>query len=309
MLLISNSGSGRSDELQTVRESFFGSQNVRWIELDRDIDLVQTIDAATASGCRTVIAAGGDGTVNAVVNALMAIDRDRRPAMAILPLGTANDFARTLSIPTNLRAAVELVANTLPIPIDIIRIEGPKIKRYFANIAAGGNCVRVSEAMTDDIKSTWGAFSYVRGALDVLPDMMTYDVDAEVSRLDRQPSGHDQAETFSNLKSWAILVANGRTNAGGIQVAPKASVVDGWMDVILIRDGNVRDMFDIVANNLLGNFLDCDQVIFRQVKTLTLRSDPPMRFTLDGEVVDEEPVRFVLEAGAIAMHVGEDFQA
>ena len=147
--------------------------------------------------------------------------------------------------------------------------------------------------MTDEIKERWGAFAYIRGAVEILPNMKTYRVTANCDD-----------EKFANLDSWAILVANGKTNAGGIKVAPKASPIDGLLDVIIIRDGNVGDMVQIVANNLMGNFLESEQVIYRQVKSLSLTSEPRMRFTLDGEVVDREPVHFEVVSSAIKMHVG-----
>ncbi|MEO8270511.1 MAG: hypothetical protein ABI557_12380, partial [Aureliella sp.] len=74
---------------------------------------------------------------------------------------------------------------------------------------------------------------------------------------------------------------------------------DGLIDVILVREGNALDMVEIVSKTLLGNFLDSDQVIFRQVKQLTLSSEPGMRFTIDGEVIDQEPVKFQVVPGAI----------
>lgn len=314
-LLIWNPSSGNADRLPELRESSLGRPNVRWVEMSRDVDLVETIEHAIGHGCQTVVAAGGDGTINAIVNALMKTDANRRPAMAIVPIGTANDFAKTLAIPHTIAAVARLIETTSAIPIDVIRIEGMSMKRYFANIAAGGNCVRVSEAMTDDIKSTWGAFSYVRGAIDILPDMTTYriravlDAESDPSKADRSRSECSQCvtELLNGFDSWAVLVANGRTNAGGIEVAPQASPADSWMDLIFIRDGNIRDMVDIVSQNLMGNFLQCDQVVFRRARSLTMQSDPPMRFTIDGEVVDEEPVRFVIEPGAIRMHVGREF--
>ena len=76
------------------------------------------------------------------------------------------------------------------------------------------------------------------------------------------------------------------------------------LDIVIIKDGNLMDMVEIVAGNLSGNFLECEQIIFRQAKCLRLCSDPPMRFTLDGEVTDEEPLEFNVIVGAIRAFVG-----
>ncbi|MAT16078.1 MAG: diacylglycerol kinase [Planctomyces sp.] len=292
-LVFWNSGSGKSDEVDLIRDALTDNR-AEWVELSWNLDLPQTIEKAISQGCRTVVAAGGDGTVNALVNAMMAVDEARRPALAIIPLGTANDFAGTLNIPDVATEAVKLIDASAPIPIDVVRISsGDEMVRYYANVAAGGNSVRVSEAMTDEIKSRWGAFAYIRGGIEVLSDMTTYRITVKCGE-----------EEFSNLDTWAVLVANGKTNAGRITIAPKASPVDGLIDVIIIRDGDLSDMVQIIADNLFGEFLDCEQVIFRQVKSLDLQSEPRMRFALDGEVVDEEPVLFNVVPGAIRMYVG-----
>jgi diacylglycerol kinase (ATP) len=290
-LVFWNPGSGRSDDIAQLRTEL--STDAKWVELSRDLVLPDEIAKGLTTGCETVVAAGGDGTVNAVVNALMTVDKTRRPALAIIPMGTANDFAGTLAIPDDITEAVRLIRSTSPVPIDVVGINGHGADRYYANVAAGGNCVRVSEALTDEIKSRWGAFAYVRGAVAVLPDMTTYRITAKCD-----------GEDFIDLECWAVLVANGKTNAGGIKVAPQASPTDGLLDVIIIRGGDVGDMLKIVADNLLGDFLKSEQVVFRQVRSLSLQSEPRMRFTLDGEVVDEEPVRFDIVPAAIKMHVG-----
>lgn len=291
-LVFWNSDSGKADAITELREALSDERST-WVELSKGLDLPHEIEQAISDGCETVVAAGGDGTVNALVNALMAVDEQRRPALAIIPLGTANDFAGTLGVPDEVAEAATLMKQSEPVSIDVVRIRGTGADRFYANIAAGGNCVRVSEALTDEIKARWGAFSYIRGAMDVLPDMTTYRITARCDN-----------EEFSDLDSWAVLVANGKTNAGRIMVAPEASPVDGLVDLIIIRDGSIGNMVEIVADNLLGNFLESDQVIFRQVKSLHLQSEPRMRFTLDGEVIDEEPVQFDVVPAAIRMYVG-----
>ncbi len=288
-IVISNGGSGRASETEQLRALLVNS-DATWLDLAQTDDLAADLQAGLSSGCKTVVAAGGDGTVNATVNALMSLDSHDRPSMAIIPLGTANDFAGTLGVPDDIREATRLLDQT-PTGVDVVKIAGEGFERYYANIAAGGNCVRVSEAMTDEIKSRWGAFSYMRGAVDVLPDMETFRMDVQCDE-----------EHLTDLPCWAVLVANGKTTAGRIAVAPKALPADGLFDVIIIRDGTFGDMLEIVANNLLGSFLECEQIIFRQARSLHLKSEPSMRFTIDGEVIDQEPVRFEIVPGAIAMH-------
>lgn len=290
-IVFSNRGSGRAGQLETVKRHF-ESTSTTWVELTRDVDILSEIELAITNGCETVVAAGGDGTVNAIVNAMMVIDEENRPSLGIIPMGTANDFAGTLAIPSNPITAIGLLDHP-PTPIDTVRIRGENFERYFANVAAGGNSVRVSEEMTDEVKARWGALSYLRGAFNVLPHMQTYNINVVCD-----------SEHIRNLDAWAVLVCNGKTNAGHIQVAPFASPTDGLLDLVLIRNGYAADMFEIAASNLLGNYLECDQVIFRQVRKLTLSSKPSMRFSVDGEVIAEEPVEFEIQPEAINMHTG-----
>ncbi len=283
-LLLWNSGSGKSRAAEQWRQ---GIENAEHVEVVRDLNLNEVVEAAVTDGCEVVIAAGGDGTINAVVNALMRVDQTLRPKLAVLPLGTANDFAGTLGIPDDLEAALGLVDKGHCRPRDVVKISAPNYERYYANMAAGGNCVRVSEELTDEMKEEWGAFCYMRGAVSILADMTNFRILADCDN-----------ERFE-LDSWAVLVANGKTNAGRLVVAPQASTTDGLMDVIIIREGNVLDMVEMVSKTLLSSFLDCDQVIFRQVRQLKLHSVPGMRFTIDGEVIDEEPIQFDVVPGAI----------
>ncbi len=297
-MMVWNGGSGKVVANQRLLQQAKGDDATEIYEVSRDGDLKTRISQAVAEGCQVVVAAGGDGTVNAVVNALMSIEKDRRPHLAILPLGTANDFAATLKLPDDVGQAFELSYSQQLLPIDVVKIHACEFQRYFANIAAGGNSVRVSEEMTDEMKERWGAFCYLRGGLPVLADLQTFKITA-----------HCDSEVFSDIDSWAVLIANGKTNAGRIMVAPNASPNDGLLEVIIIRDGSVLDIMEIVSQALLGSYLECDQVIYRQVQRLRLHSEPSMRFTIDGEVIDEEPVEFEVVPGAISMFVGDDFWA
>jgi len=100
-------------------------------------------------GCQTVVAAVGDGTINALVNALMCVNQTARPSLAIVPVGTANDFAGTLCIPNDLPGAIALIRFSNPRPVDLIETRRDGFSRYYANIAAGGNCVSASDAISE----------------------------------------------------------------------------------------------------------------------------------------------------------------
>jgi len=295
-LIVWNGNSGKAASQPDFVQAIGNGDSSSIVELTRDTQLHQCVAEAVEQGCDTVVVAGGDGTVNAVVNALMNVETKFRPQMAIVPLGTANDFAGSLGIPDALDEALGVLDTPQIVPVDVVRIRAAGFERFYANIAAGGNSVRVSEEMTEEIKTRWGAYCYLRGALEVLTDLESYTISFQADD-----------ESFENLGAWAVLLANGRTNAGRIVVAPQASPVDGLLDAIVIRDGTILDIFDIVSRALLGSYLESEQVIYRQVKRFFVHSQPGMRFTIDGEVIDEEPVEFEIVPGAISMYVGAQF--
>jgi len=295
-LFIFNDGSGKAELVAQYRERLSDSR-MKELRLDRSIDLAVEIARAVDEGCETIFAAGGDGTINAVVNAIMRLDEDRRPVLAIIPTGSANDFATgTLHIPPDVDGVLDMIHDGEVTPMDVVEIRAAGFVRYFANVAAGGNSVRVSEQLSDDVKKKWGALSYIRGSIGVINDLNSYHVIADLD-----------GERIE-IDSWGLLVANGNTNAGGIMVAPKASPDDGLMDVILIRDGSALDMVEIISKTLICSFLECEQVVFRQVKRLELRSEPAMRFTMDGEIFDEKPDQFTIIPDAVRMLIGRDWK-
>lgn len=274
-LLIWNSNAGKAGTIDQLHQ-FFASPSTSFIDIASETRLDATIADATKEGCTSVIAAGGDGTIHAVVNAIMKIPSRVRPNLGILPLGTANDLAGTLNISDELSLAFAIIERKETTPLDIIRVRAGQFERYFANVATGGNGSRVSAAMTDEIKKAWGAFCYLRGAVAVLSDLVSFNVSIQYD-----------SEKLTNVNAWAVLVANGKSNAGRIMIAPEASVDDGLLDLIIVLDGTAIDMVKIASSVLQGNFLESEQVIYRKATRVTLEAEPTMPFTLDGEVYDE----------------------
>jgi diacylglycerol kinase (ATP) len=296
-LVISNKKSGKSSSFESKLEELGRDESTQVLRLTRDVNLNEAVQRAVVGDkCSLVIAAGGDGTVNLVVNAIMCLPEELRPRLAIIPIGTANDFAGTLLISDDLQQVVSSIDDGEFVPIDVVRIRVGRFERYFANVAAGGNSVEVSESMTDDMKAMWGPLCYLRGAVGVLGAMKTFRIQAKVD------------DELLEVESWGVLVANGRTNAGRIVIAPLASPTDGLLDVIIIKNGDFLDMIEIASRTLFSSLLECQQVVFRQGMKLQLQSTPSMRFTLDGEVIDEVPIEFEIVPGAIDMLVGARFR-
>jgi diacylglycerol kinase (ATP) len=252
-------------------------------------------DAATRGDVELVVAAGGDGTINSVINGLCAGgQRNETTTLAILPVGTANDLARGLRVPLDPAEALTLVEQGRTQRIDLIRGQSPQADRLFANVASGGNSTRVSEAMTDDMKKQWGAWCYLRGAIAVLSDLKGYV--ARVQCDDEPPREHPM---------WNFIVANG-TSVGGVVIAPAADPTDGLLDLIVVEEGTLLDMAQVVAGVVTQSYLEHEGVVHRQAKRVTIEVDPPTQTVADGEPIEGQPLTLTVVPGALNVIVGSD---
>ena len=299
-LVLFNPNSGRADAANVIRRHLADQPQVTIYETSSSDDAVRSARQAVHEGVQLIVAAGGDGTVNSVANGIVTgvdeVGKAVDVTMGIVPLGTANDFALTLGIPDDLGQATSLLVLGESRYVDLVEVQTENQRRCFANVAAGGNSDRVTEALTDELKQTWGPLCYLRGAIGVLADLESYEVALTF----------DDEEPFT-IKLWNIIIANGRTNAGHLQVAPRASIEDGLLDVILIRDGTIMDLVSLTTQFALSDYLESDQIVYRQVRSLEMASQPPMRFSIDGEPIDEQPVVFRSKHRALRTIVGPSF--
>jgi diacylglycerol kinase (ATP) len=124
--------------------------------------------AAIKSGCNLIVAAGGDGTLNEVVNGIG--EQAAQVKIGLIPLGTGNDFARTLGLPNDVDQCIELILAGQTRSIDLVRVSSDRT-RYFVNVSAGGFSGLVNEKLTPEMKKTWGPLAYVRSAAAALPEL------------------------------------------------------------------------------------------------------------------------------------------
>src|ERR1051326_1418501 len=126
---------------------------------------------AIQKGREIIVAAGGDGTLNEVINGIGENLGDA--CVGLIPLGTGNDFARTIGVPTNLDAAIDLLRGGRTRAVDLVRVTSDEV-RYFVNVSAGGFSGLVDEKMTPEMKKTWGPLAYLRSAAAALPELRAY---------------------------------------------------------------------------------------------------------------------------------------
>jgi diacylglycerol kinase (ATP) len=232
-----------------------------------------------------IVTAGGDGTLNEVVNGIARRASD--VCLGVVPLGTGNDFARTLGLPAAIADNIDILLSRKTTRIDLVRVRSDRT-RYFINVSAGGFSGLVDEKLTPKIKRTWGPLAYVRSAAAALPKLHAYGTRVVF----------DDEERLS-VELYNVVIANGRFVAGGLPIAPEANPGDGLLDLVLIPKRPAPVMALLATEILLGKHLSSNAIIFRRAKKIAVRSRPAMWFNVDGELVGSGPAVFEIVPRAL----------
>lgn len=292
-----NPHAGRARDAEPVRAWAAARPQVAWRESPDPDACRRLVRDARRAGATTFVAVGGDGTMHTVANALLTQVQDADAVrLGLIPLGTGNDLARTLAIPSDPASALDVLAAGRTERIDLFRMAAGETLRYGLNASAGGFSGQVDEALSAEMKATWGPLAYLLGAAQVLPDLQEHET---YIAFDDEPA--------QRVDAFNIVVANGRTAAGGRRVAPAANPCDGRLDVVIVRWGSAAHLAEVGTRLVAGNYLASDAVMHRRVKRVAVASDPGMWFNVDGELVTNQPVRFRVLAHRLRMIVGPDF--
>ena len=237
----------------------------------------------------TVVAGGGDGTVNEVLNGLLAAPH--RPPLAVLPLGTANDFATSAGVPVaDLAAALRLAAEGQPHPVDVGRVND----RLFLNVASGGFGAEMTERTPLRLKQMLGGGAYALTAA-----LMAVTGHAYRGRLSADGLVHEGAMTL-------MAVGNGRQAGGGALLTPQAHIDDGLLDVMVVPDAPHDRVVHLLAD--LAQLKHGASPHFRYLRTAALEvdSEDDLQFNLDGEPLRGRSFRFDLLPGAVELVLPPD---
>ncbi len=233
---------------------------------------------ALADGCRTLLVAGGDGTVNQVVDGLGG--DALQLVIGIIPIGTGNDLAATLGIPEEPAKAVETLRGADAVDVDAIELSWADGRRVAVNACTAGFSALVDDNLDADVKELLGGLAYLLSAGRTLPALEPHRVRLTIDGVE---------EPGDEL--YNVIVANGRTIGGGVRVAPSARLDDGLLDLLLVPALPLAQLALVVPRIALGEHLDDERVVARQVRRVELDADPPMRLTADGEVVGTTPAK------------------
>lgn len=227
-----------------------------------------TLAAAEAveRGYDLIIAAGGDGTLNEVINGMA--EKENIPPLGVFPLGTTNDFARALGIPKNWEEYCDLVIRNVTRPIDL----GKANDRYFINIAGGGTLTELTYEVPSKLKTMIGQLAYYLKGLEKMVSLTPQEL---IIKANGQEIIHDEFMVF--------LIANSNSVGGFEKLAPGASIDDGLFDVIALRKCNLAEFVRVVSLALRGEHINDKKVIHFRTDYMEVVSPGPVQLNVDGE--------------------------
>lgn len=241
----------------------------------------------SGEGYQMIVLGGGDGTVSSTVDHLVGSD----VVLGLLPLGTANDFARTLEIPSDIEGACDAIANGKMVDVDLGLAGG----NYYVNVASLGMGVGVTRALSPQLKRTAGALAYPVAAVRAFLKHEPFD-----ARMTFPDGDHAPLELSRLLQ---VAVGNGRFYGGGMAVSPEAGMDDGTLDIYAIEMGRHRDLLGITRYMKSGDFINSSYVHRYRTRRVRIETTPKQQVNIDGEIVARTPEEFSVSENALRVMV------
>lgn len=233
-----------------------------------------------------IIAAGGDGTVNEVINAIAPLET--RPAFAIIPGGTSNDFSREIGMLQNPLKATEQIANKETKMIDI----GQTDQNYFLNFWGIGIITQVSETVDSNSKQNIGRLAYYLSTLQTIGEEKPFHLKIE-----------SENEIWED-EAVMLIVGNG-TYTGGIRAFfPEGSIDDGLLDVLVIKEASLPTFWSILQSRVDNKGQMNEGIKTFQTKRITVETNPKQNIDCDGERQNQTPSTITVLPNHIKMVVG-----
>jgi len=246
---------------------------VRWVrDKGHLVELKMTLAAgdaaayaeeAAARGVDVVAAAGGDGTVNEVVNGLDGYD----VPLGIIPLGTANDFARQVGIPPDPDHAMDVILQRKPKRFDTASLNG----RRFLNVSTGGAGAEVTAETPASAKETLGSVAYAISGIRKLAEFKAH----------RARFVADGFEFDGDFLMFAVGLT--RSTGGGTMMTPMASATDGLLDLCIVEGMTRRDFASTALKVKRGEHLGHPGIIYKQLRSVTIEAPELLSVNVDGE--------------------------
>jgi YegS/Rv2252/BmrU family lipid kinase len=256
---------------------------------------IELVKEAIDNGYELVVAVGGDGTVNEVVNGIIDKDGKSKATLGIICTGTGRDCIRSLNIPDDFSKACKVLANRNCINIDLGYVEyisnGRKKQRYYINTAGLGFAASVAER-TRRFKRLGGTMPFLIAFSAVFVPYKAKDIVINIDGQIRQE------------RSLLITVNNGRYFGGGMKITPDADTCDGLLDVVTIRDVNKLRLLYNFPRLYKGTHITHPKVNTYKAKLIDVGTSERLLLQLDGEVVGEAPANFRVIPSALRVVSG-----
>ncbi len=231
-----------------------------------------------------VIVGGGDGTLNACAAGLV----ETHLPLGILPLGTANDLARTLGIPATLPEACQIIAARNVQPIDLGWVNG----QYFFNVASLGLSVQITRNLTREVKQRWGVFAYAATAMQALWKSRRFHAEIQLE------GGRSQ-----KVRTLQIAVGNGRYYGGGMAVAKNAAIDDQRLDLYSLEIKHWWQLLAVLPAMRRGSHGVSPWVQTWQGQEFHIHTRRPRSINTDGEITTSTPAHFKVVPNALSVIV------
>jgi len=244
-------------------------------------DLAEALDIIDETYSYILIA-GGDGTVDSVVNAMK--HKNINIPIGILPVGTANDFGKFINMPNEIQKACKQILDSKPVAVDVGKIND----KYFINVASTGLFTDVSQKTDVNLKNTIGKLAYYLKGLEELPNFRKLKI-----KLSSKECSYDG-------EMYLLLVFNGKT-AGNFNLATEAEITDGKLDVIIFKAIQIIELLPLFIKLLKGEHLDSDKVVYFKTDDLHIESSEDIVTDIDGERGPDFPLRIRCIKGGIKL--------
>ncbi|PKM52409.1 MAG: diacylglycerol kinase [Firmicutes bacterium HGW-Firmicutes-7] len=243
----------------------------------------ETIDFSTClldkdlTDCKAIIVAGGDGSVNQIVNSMINNNIDL--PLGVIPAGTANDFANHLGIPFNFSEAVELLSEMKIREIDVGKVND----KYFINVCCGGLFTNISQNIDIEFKNTLGKLAYYIKGVQQLP------------KFRRIRFKIDTGENIIDDYFFLFLLLNGSSAGGFNKIAKEAALDDGYMDFVGIKECSINYLPTLFRKIITGEHLDDKNVVYYQINKIDIECLEGLETfeesDIDGEVGPDFPLK------------------
>ena len=255
--------------------------------------LAETVRDVLDDGYRFLILGGGDGSVSSVVDFLA----DRDAVLGLLPLGTANDFARTLEIPEDIEGACRTIAGGKIVDVDL----GLAGDNFYVNVASVGLGVEATRALSPWLKKSTGPLAYPVAAIRAFLRHEPFSATLAF------PDEDHEAVEYERLLQ--IAIGNGRFYGGGMIVAPESGIDDRTLDIYAIELGRSRDLLGVARYLKSGDFINVEGVHHFRTSRVRLQADPELPINVDGELVSRTPQDFSVSHNALDVLVPQQSAA